>query len=123
MKIIVDKINTKPYHSLSKKDIQLILSKIPVNWVHNFTIFKISAQLFTSSGWDRPVIMNVSKRTFNILSRGLKKNDIIKELLIEVFLYYTNINSQAQGHKLTNKQRKEFEGIIAPFYEEILKDI
>jgi len=121
MKIIIDKINSEPKHSLSKKELQLILSKIPINYVNTFVTFKISSQMFSKSDWNRPVIYNNS--TYNILSRGLSKEYIIKELLIEIFCQHTRICFQTFGHKLNNQQRKKLEEIIAPYYETIINEI
>ncbi|WLD22652.1 hypothetical protein NU10_07860 [Flavobacterium dauae] len=121
MKIIIDKINSEPKHSLSKKELQLILSKIPINYVNTFVTFKISSQMFSNSGWDRPVIKN--NETYNILSRGLDKKYIIKELLIEIFLNHTHINFYISAHKINSDRRKKLDDMVNPYFEEIIKDI
>jgi len=123
MKIIIDKINSEPKHSLSKSELQLILSKLPVDSINSFTMFKISAQMFSNSGWNRPVIFNLSRSTFNIMSRGLNKEYIVKELLIEIFSHYTKISFETIGNKLNIQQRNKLEEIITPYYQDIIKEL
>jgi hypothetical protein len=117
MKISVEKINSEPKHSVSKKDIQNVLSKIPFDYSETVIEFKISAQLFSNSKWNRPVIFN--NTTFNILSRGLSKREIISELLIEIFRERNHTIYPTYAHKLNNSQRKKLQEITAKYESEI----
>lgn len=117
MKIIIDKINTAPNHSITKNDIKILLELLPKEWIGVAHIFKISSQMCDNSKWDRFVIQN--NTTFNILSRGVEKDKVIKDLLIEIALFPNKIHPK-YGHKLSNEQRKKVEMIIQPFYEEYM---
>ncbi|WP_396194944.1 hypothetical protein [Flavobacterium sp.] len=121
MKIITDKINTLPNHSISRKEVQIILDNVTHEKFGIAKVFKISAQLFENSNWERPVIMNGS--TYNILSRGLEKDFVIRELLIEIYVNATNIHYSMKSHKLNADQRKKLEEIISPIYQKVIGEI
>ncbi len=121
MKIVVDKIKSEPKHSLSKQELKFILEKLSKTSQEIKKTFKLSAQLFSSSGWDRPVICN--NYTYNILSRGVEKEKIIKELLIEIFSNETKISYETYAHKLNTQQRKKLEKLITPYFDEIINEI
>ena len=121
MRIITDKINTLPNHSISKKEVQIILDNVTHEKFGIATVFKISAQLFENSNWERPVILNGS--TYNILSRGLEKDFVIRELLIEIYVNATNIHYSMKSHKLNAEQRKKLEEIISPIYQKVIGEI
>lgn len=116
MKIITEKINNKPEHSITKKDVKEIIEIVPDDWIGIAHVFSISSQLFENSNWDRPVILN--NTTFKILSRGIEKNVIIKELLIELSINPTK-TYPPKGHSLTKSQWKKLEGLIMPYYKKL----
>lgn len=119
MKIITDKINALPDHSISKKEVEVVLKCIPIDFSGTVVKFKISAQLFSNSGWERPVIYN--NTTYNILSRGLDKKHVIHELLIELFNHETRMGQGNQGHKLTKMERQKLDTIVQPHFETVVK--
>jgi hypothetical protein len=121
MRIITDKINTLPNHSISKKEVLIVLKNVTNERFGIATVFKISSQLFDNSKWERPVILNGS--TYNILSRGLEKELIIRELLIEIYVNATDIHFSMKGHKLNADQRKKLEEIISPIYHKVIREI
>jgi hypothetical protein len=119
VKIFSDNINSLPPHSISRKEVETILNCLPVDFSGTVVKFKISAQLFSNSGWDRPVIYN--NTTYNILSRGLDKKEVIRELLIEIFCHESRIGLHVKGHALSKEQRKKLEALIQPHCEVVLK--
>jgi hypothetical protein len=118
MKIITEKTSSEPYHSITKKDLKAIIEIVPDDWIGVAHIFSISSQLFENSGWDRPVIQN--NTTLKILSRGINRNEIIKELLIELAIRPTK-TYPPKGHSLTKSQRKKLEELIMPYYNKLTK--
>jgi len=120
MKIIIEKINSGLEHSISKKDIKKIIDIVPDDWIGVSNIFLISSQLYQNSGWDRPVVQN--NTTFKILSRGIDRNIIIKELLIELAIRPSK-NYPTYGHSLNKSQRKKLEELIIPYYEKFFEEI
>ena len=121
MKIITDIINSSPSHSVNKSDIQIILRNVTNEKFGIATVFKISSQLFSNSKWERPVILNGT--TYNILSRGLEKEFIIKEILIEIYANATNIHFSMRSHKLNSEQRKNLEIIVEPIFQKIIVEL
>jgi hypothetical protein len=114
MKIIIEKINSGLEHSISKKDIKKVIDIVPNDWIGVAHIFLISSQLYQNSGWDRPVVQN--NTTFKILSRGIDRNIIIKELLIELAIRPSK-NFPTHGHSLIKSQRKKLEEFVKPYYD------
>jgi hypothetical protein len=121
MKIITDKINSSPSHSISKSDIEVILRNVTNERFGIATVFKISAQLFSNSGWERPVIKNGT--TYNILSRGLERDFIIKEFLIEIYVHATDIHLSMKSHRLNSLQRKKLEETTESIFEKIVEEL
>jgi hypothetical protein len=118
MKIITEKVHSEPAHAITKKEVGAIIDVVPDDWIGVAHVFLISAQLFENSNWDRPVIQN--NTTFKILSRGIEKNLIIKELLIEMAIRPTQ-TYPPRGHTLTKSQRRKLEELIEPYYNKLIK--
>jgi hypothetical protein len=117
MKIIVEKINGAPNHSVNKNDIKMLLEIIPKEWIGVAHVFKVSSQMYDNSKWDRYVIQN--NTTFNILSRGIEKELVIKDLLIEIALIPNKIYT-INRHKISFEQRKKMEEFIQPLFDEFI---
>ena len=120
MKIITESINKEPFHSVTKKDIETVIKHVPKDWIGVAHVFLISEQKFENSGWDTPVKQN--QATFRILSRGLEKQKVIKELLIELAINPTQTYPR-KFHILDKKQRRKLEEVVQPYYELILADL
>ncbi|WP_462178684.1 hypothetical protein [Pseudoalteromonas gelatinilytica] len=86
MKIVSAKLNIEPFHSLNKKDIKRILSLVPEEWKMAIDQVVLSSELFENSRFDRPVIHSSISRRLNVLSRGLTKRRMVKEVLRELAL-------------------------------------
>lgn len=86
MKIVVAKLNKEPYHSLTAKDIKRIFKLVPDNWKSLVTQVVLGAELFSNSRFDRPVIHSSVSSRLNVLSRGLSKERMVKEVLRELAL-------------------------------------
>jgi|ERR1039457_460857 hypothetical protein len=120
MKIIIEKVNQKPNHSVTKNDVRIVIKHVPANWIGVAHVFKISSQFFDNSQWDRPVIEN--NTTFIIMSRGFERNYIIKELLIEMALFPSGIYG-TRAHHLNNIKRKKLEEIVHPLFVRIIEEL
>ena len=86
MKIISAKLNIEPFHSPNKKDIKRILSLVPEEWKMAIDQVVLSSELFENSRFDRPVIHSSISLRLNVLSRGLTKRRMVKEVLRELAL-------------------------------------
>lgn len=119
MKILIDKVTSEPNHSLSKKDIDLVLKNIPNEWIGSANIFRLASQLFEKSKWPRSVIYNAP--SYIIMSRGIDRKVVIKEFLIELAISST-IGDSLHAHTLNNNQVKKLEEVIEPFYLKIISE-
>ncbi len=86
MKIVVAKLNKEPYHSLTAEDIKRIFSLVPEDWKSLITKVVLGAEMFSNSRFDRPVIHSSVSSRLNVLSRGLSKERMVKEVLRELAL-------------------------------------
>ncbi|MBF9253991.1 hypothetical protein I2I11_11870 [Pontibacter sp. 172403-2] len=120
MKIITEAINQEPSHSVTKKDIETVIKYVPKDWIGVAHVFLIAEQKFENSNWDRPVVQN--QTTFRILSRGLEKKIVIKELLIELAVTPARIYPM-KSHKLNKEQRRKLEEMIQPYYKRISAEL
>ncbi len=120
MKIISDKIKSGIQHSITKKDIQLILRIIPNDWVGVANVFHISSQFYEKNQWDRLVIGNGV--VYKIHSRGLEKSEIVKGLLIAIAESPAGVYN-TRAHSLRKNDKKKIEEVIKPFFEVILEKI
>ncbi|MEH6393329.1 hypothetical protein [Pseudoalteromonas sp.] len=84
MKIISAKLNKEPYHSLTKKDVKLIFSLVPNEWISDIKEVVIASEMFSKSRFDRPVIYSSYLNRLKIISRGYSKIDAAKEVLREL---------------------------------------
>lgn len=121
MKIVVDRVTSAPNHSVSKRDIEMVLKHVPAEWIGIKNVFKISSQLFVKSKWDRPVIENGV--TYVIMSRGFERDFIIKELLIELVIWPTAVAHSVKGHHISKRDRSKLEEFIQPFYRKIIANL
>lgn len=118
MKIQIIKSDTEPRHSLTKKDLQLVLEVVPKEWIGIKHVFLLSDREFKNTTWDSPVKSN--NTTFTILSRGIEKHQIIKELLIKL-AEGPSKTSPYYGGRYSNEQRRKLEEYIAPYFEKVLE--
>ncbi len=120
MKIITEPVKDEPAHSVTKRDVQMVLKNVPEEWSWHGSVFLIAAQKFENSKWDRPVILN--QGTLRILSRGFDRNQIIKELLIELAIRPTGLYPR-YAHRLDKEKRRKLELVVHPYYEKVLADL
>ena len=86
MKIVVAKLNKEPYHSLTAKDIKRIFRIVPEDWKSLINQVVLGAEMFANSRFDRPVLHSSVNSRLNVLSRGLTKERMVKEVLRELAL-------------------------------------
>ncbi|QBY05046.1 hypothetical protein E2K93_11905 [Thalassotalea sp. HSM 43] len=86
MKIVVARLNKEPYHSLTAKDVKKIFALVPKEWKNQINQVVLGAELFSNSRFDRPVIHSSISARLNVLSRGLPKERMVKEVLRELAL-------------------------------------
>jgi hypothetical protein len=98
VKIISAKLNKEPYHSLTKRDVKLIFSLVPNEWVSDIEEVVISAEMFSKSRFDRPVKYSSYSNRLKIISRGYAKEDSVKEVLRELGAHGGITQTQFANH-------------------------
>lgn len=119
LKIIESKLNTEPYHSLTKNDVKFIIELVPEDWYRFVGKVILSATLFKNSRFDRPVFGHAGSSDIKILSRGFSKQDIAKEFLRELAVLGRVAQTQKANHIPKNELTKIDES-IEPYLKEFL---
>ncbi len=122
MKIIIPKINKEPYHSLTKSDVKLIFKIAPNDWTSEIKVVILSAEPFKNSHFDRPVIYSGYSSRLNILSRGLTKDDIAKEVFRELGLRGRLAQTSYCNH-IPKSELAKLDNCIKPYLKEFLKQL
>lgn len=121
MKIISAKLNIEPFHSLNKKDIKRILSLVPEEWKMAIDQVVLSSELFENSRFDRPVIHSSISRRLNVLSRGLTKRRMVKEVLRELALNGSVAQSGFANH-VCKAELAKLDETVEPFVLAFFED-
>jgi hypothetical protein len=114
VKIFVAKLNKEPYHSLTTKDIKLIFKLVPENWKSLVTQVVLGAEMFSNSRFDRPVIHSAVSSRLNVLSRGLSKERIVKEVFRELALNGGEAQSGFANH-VSKPELVKLDRVVEPY--------
>lgn len=107
MKIITSKLNKAPFHSICAKDIKFIFDSVPESWTRYINKVVLSPEFYKNSRFDRPAFGNAGDQTFKILSRGFTKEEIAKEILIELAVQGSIIQTQWANHIPKSELKKQ----------------
>lgn len=114
MKINIDRINTPPYHSLTRADVKDLLAVVPASWLRFVKTVHLSATLPGNSRFDRPVIYIAgSDGRLNVCSRGLEPDQARREILRELAHRGLGIRP-SYANRLSHQQLKQVDEEIAP---------
>ena len=116
MKIHADKIEGSPPHGLTVRDVRLILSTVPPEWIEGLVEVRLA------NGLGPRAYMFRSEGRLMIYSRGGTKRQILAEVLSALAAPSLNIvNVRARSPSMAEKHR--LEQFIEPFVEQILPDL
>ena len=121
MKIVVAKLNKEPYHSLTAKDIKQLFSLVPQEWKFLITQVVLGAEMFSNSRFDRPVIHSSVSSRLNVLSRGLSKERMVKEVLRELALNGGEAQSGFVNH-VPKTELVKLDRVIAPYIDNFFEN-
>ena len=120
MKIVVAKLNKEPYHSLTAKDIKRIFSIVPEDWKSLINQVVLGAEMFANSRFDRPVIHSSISSRLNVLSRGLRKERMVKEVLRELALNGGMAQSVFVNH-VPKAELVKLDRVIEPYIDKFFE--
>jgi hypothetical protein len=118
MKIIFDKTKNDYHYPISQKDLKLLFQIIPENWKSGIKTIHFLGQEPNKTGFDRPVNKLLHSNKLNLSVLGLEENEIVTEILIELFQDsdFGNL-SAASYNKLTKEQTTKIKVIIEPYIQ------
>ncbi|WP_444930264.1 hypothetical protein ACJJIF_21360 [Microbulbifer sp. SSSA002] len=102
MDVIVDKVNDNDGHSLSIKEVKSIHKFISEKLDFRAKTYRLSNELPEKSRFDRPIKYDMIARKVTICSRGVSKDEIIKEILVEA-LQHTDSTLRATSYNHLSK--------------------
>jgi hypothetical protein len=118
MKIIFDKTKNDYHYPISQKDLKLLFQIIPENWKSGIKTIHFLGQEPSKTRFDRPVNKLLHSNKLNLSVLGLEENEIVTEILIELFQDsdFGNL-SAASYNKLTKEQTTKIKEIIEPYIQ------
>jgi hypothetical protein len=84
MKVVIGKFSSEPFHALSKKEISLLLKLVPDEWIKQVSSVVLSSKILKKSKLSKPVEYSAIKKQLSIFSRGLVREDIARQVLLEL---------------------------------------
>jgi hypothetical protein len=84
MKIVIGKFSNEPFHALSKKEISLLFKLVPREWETQVSSVMLSSKVFKKIKLAKPVEYIASSKQLCIFSRGLVREDIARQVLLEL---------------------------------------
>jgi len=115
MKIIVDKIDEHPGHALSRADVRLILSTVPVAWSEHIKVVRLSSSRSAAS----VALYAHSVKTLTIASRDRTPGTTLHCLLAELVAHALGFKHRTFQH-LQARYHARVESLVAPLMDELL---
>jgi hypothetical protein len=84
MKVVIGKFSSEPFHALSKKEISLLLKLVPDEWIKQVSSVVLSSKILKKIKLFKPVEYSPIKKQLTIFSRGLVREDIARQVLLEL---------------------------------------
>jgi hypothetical protein len=84
MKVVIGKFSSEPFHALSKKEISLLLKLVPDDWIKQVSSVVLSSKILKKGKLSKPVEYSAIKKQLSIFSRGLVREDIARQVLLEL---------------------------------------
>jgi hypothetical protein len=84
MKFIEPKVDKPPLRTVSRSDLKFIFSIVPEEWIPELKTVVLSAEQPNKSCFNRPVIYSGYSSRLNIISRGLDRLSVLREVLYEL---------------------------------------
>jgi hypothetical protein len=113
MRIVIGKFSNEPFHALSKKDVSLLLKLVPNEWIKQVSSVMLSSKIFKKTKLSKPVEYLATSKQLSIYSRGLVREDIAKQVLLEL----ASIDTEQQ----TPDTAINLDVIIKPYMDKFLK--
>ncbi|WP_166425460.1 hypothetical protein [Paraglaciecola sp. 20A4] len=115
MKIVIGKFSNAPFHALSKKDISLLFKLMPSEWTKRVSSVVLSSKIFKKTKLLNPIEYVATSKQLSIYSRGLVREDIARQVLIEL------ASIAAYSDEPNSGQSTDVDNAIKPYLDKFLK--
>ena len=115
MKIVIGKFSNEPFHALSKKEVSLLLKLVPNDWVKQISSVVLSSKIFKKTKLTRPVEYITTSKQLCIFSRGLVREDIARQVLLEL----AEVGGELE--EVSSDRTAELDIMIKPYMDKFLK--
>ena len=115
MKIVVGKFSNEPFHALSKKEVSLLFKLVPSEWEKQVSSVMLSSKIFKKTKLAKPVEYKASIKQLSIFSRGLEREDMARQVLLEL------ATMGAALEDADSDKASDIETIIKPYLTTFLK--
>lgn len=115
MKIVIGKFSREPFHALSKKEVSFLLKLVPTEWVKHVSSVVLSSKIFKKTKLAKPVEYTITSKQLSIFSRGLVREDIARQVLLEL----ASIGQEKQEDN--SDDIAELEKMIKPCMDKFIK--
>jgi len=116
MKIIADKIDEYPGHAISRADVRLILSSVPVAWSEHIKVVRLSSSRSAASV--ALYAHSSSGDTLTIASRSQRKESALHCVLAELAAHALGFKQRTFQH-LQARHQAQVESLVAPLMAEL----
>jgi hypothetical protein len=120
MKFVIGKFSNELFHALTKKEITLLFKLVPSEWVKSITGVVLSAKVFQKTNVSQPVMFSEKSKQLSILSRGLVREDIARQVLIELAVVGGALEA-VDPNKASKELAAELDAVIKPYMSKFLK--
>lgn len=114
MKIVIGKFSSEPFHALSKKEVTLLFKLVPTEWAKHVSSVIFSAKIFNKTKLAKPISYAETTKQLSIYSRGLIREDIARQLLLEL----ASIAVQLEDKTSVSA---DLDTVIKPYMDKFLK--
>ena len=115
MKIVMGKFSSEPFHALSKKEVSLLLKIVPQEWSKQVSSVVLSSKIFKKTKLTKPVEYKVTNKQLSIFSRGLERESIARQVLLEL------ATMGMEQDEANTDNTFELEIVIKPYMEKFMQ--
>lgn len=120
MKFVIGKFSNELFHALTKKEITLLFKLVPSEWSNPIKSVVLSAKVFQKTKVAQPVMFSEKTKQLTILSRGLIREDIARQVLIELAVVAGELEA-VNPNKVSKERAVELDLLIKPYIDKFLK--
>ncbi|MDU0354121.1 hypothetical protein RS130_09395 [Paraglaciecola aquimarina] len=120
MKFVIGKFSNQVFHALTKKEVTLLFKLVPDEWTKPIRGVVLSAKVFKNTKVAQPVMYSPTTSQLSIFSRGLKREEIARQVLIELAVIGGELEA-INPLNVTKEQDAVLDGLVKTYLDKFLK--